>query len=241
MHRRGCYPPPVTARADLRRIAYQAMVDRGLLPELSDAAIAEAHRLAEEARAPAPPDPELRKLRDLRDLRGLLWASIDNDDSLDLDQLSVAEALPAGATRIFVAIADVDSKVRLGSGLDDPPRPNTTSVYPDAQIFPMLPEVLSTDLTSLNEGKERQAIVIEMQVDDDGQVTNGQLYRAVVFTRAKLAYNSVAAWLDGTAAAPPKIVAVAGLADNLRLQDRVAQALRRRRHQRGALDLETLE
>jgi exoribonuclease-2 len=211
------------------------MVDRGLLPELSEAAIAEAHRLAEEARAPALPE------RDLRDLRGLLWASIDNDDSLDLDQLSVAEALPAGATRIFVAIADVDSKVHLGSALDDHARTNTTSVYTDAQIFPMLPEVLSTDLTSLNEGKERQAIVIEMQVDDDGQVTNGQLYRAVVVNRAKLAYNSVAAWLDGTGAAPPKVSAVAGLADNLRLQDRVAQALRRRRHQRGALDLETLE
>ena len=211
------------------------MIDRGLSPELSDAAIAEAHRLAEEARAPAPPD------HDARDLRGLLWASIDNDDSLDLDQLSVAEALPAGGTRIFVAIADVDSKVHLGSALDDHARINTTSVYTDAQIFPMLPEVLSTDLTSLNEARERQAIVIEMQVDEGGQVTNGQLYRAVVVNRAKLAYDSVAAWLDGEAAAPSKVSAVAGLADNLRLQDRVAQALRGRRHQRGALDLETLE
>ena len=211
------------------------MVDRGLLPELSDAAAAEARLLAETARAPAPAPP------DVRDLRGLLWASIDNDDSLDLDQLSVAETLPSGATRILVAIADVDSKVHLGSALDDHASVNTTSVYTDAQIFPMLPEVLSTDLTSLNEGRERQAIAIEMQVDDGGQVTNGQLYRALVVNRAKLAYNSVAAWLDGTAAPPAKVSAVAGLADNLRLQDRVAQALRRRRHQRGALDLETLE
>src|SRR5215831_12878423 len=108
-----CYLPPVTARADLRHIAYQAMVDRGLLPQLSDAAVAEAERLAEAAHEPAPPD------RDARDLRGLLWASIDNDDSLDLDQLSVAQALSSGGARIFVAIADVDSKVPLGSALDD--------------------------------------------------------------------------------------------------------------------------
>ena len=210
------------------------MVDRGLLPEFSDAAIAETRRLADEARAAPPP-------ADARDLRGLLWASIDNDDSMDLDQLSVAEALPSGATKVLVAIADVDTKVHLGSALDDHARVNTTSVYTDAQIFPMLPETLSTDLTSLNEGREREAIVIEMQVDDEGQVTNGTLYRAVVVNRAKLAYNGVAAWLDGAAAAPPKVSAVAGLADNLRLQDRVAQALRRRRHQHGALDLETLE
>jgi len=210
------------------------MVDRGRQPEFSDAAVAETQRLAGEARA-APP------AAGARDLRGLLWASIDNDDSLDLDQLSVAEALPSGATKILVAIADVDTKVRLGSALDDHARINTTSVYTDARIFPMLPETLSTDLTSLNEGREREAIVVEMQVDDDGQVSGGTLYRAVVVNRAKLAYNGVAAWLDGTAAAPPKVSAVAGLADNLRLQDRVAQALRRRRHQHGALDLETLE
>jgi exoribonuclease-2 len=225
----------VTARTDLRHIAYQAMVERGLLPDFSDAALAETRRLADEAAAAPLPAGEAR------DLRSLSWASIDNDDSLDLDQLSVAQALPSGATKILVAIADVDTKVHLGSALDDHARVNTTSVYTDARIFPMLPETLSTDLTSLNEGREREAIVIEMQVDDEGQVTNGTLYRAVVVNRAKLAYNSVAAWLDGRADAPPKISAVAGLADNLRLQDRVAQALRRRRHQRGALDLETLE
>ena len=210
------------------------MIDRGLLPEFSDDARAEAQRLATSA-GNTPPD------RDTRDLRGLLWASIDNDDSLDLDQLSVAEALPSGATKLLVAIADVDVKVRLGSALDDHARTNTTSVYTDAQIFPMLPETLSTDLTSLNEARERHAIVIEMEVAESGEVTSGQLYRAVVVNHAKLAYNSVAAWLDGTAGAPAKVAAVAGLADNLRLQDRVAQALRRRRHERGALDLETLE
>jgi len=210
------------------------MIDRGLLPEFSDAAIAEARRLAEEASAARPADGE-------RDLRGLLWASIDNDDSMDLDQLSVAEALPSGQTKVLVAIADVDAKVGLRSALDEHAGVNTTSVYTDAQIFPMLPEVLSTDLTSLGEGRERQAIVIEMQVDTSGQVTEGHLDRAIVVNRAKLAYGSVAAWLDGQAGAPPKLAAVPGLVDNLRLQDSAAQALRRRRHQRGALELETLE
>jgi VacB/RNase II family 3'-5' exoribonuclease len=219
-------------RSDLQRIATQAMRDGGLEPELSAAALAETRALGPGL---GPADPQVR------DLRGLLWASIDNDDSRDLDQLTVAEALPDGATRIAVAIADVDAKVALGSALDQHARANTTSVYTDARIFPMLPERLSTDLTSLNEGQERLAVVIEMRVTDDGQVTGGELSRAVVVNRAKLAYNGVAAWLEGNAAAPAKVAAVAGLGDNLRLQDRVAQALRARRQQRGALELETLE
>jgi exoribonuclease-2 len=218
-------------RSDLQRIATQAMRDRGLEPEFSAAAMAETQTLGPGI---GPADPQVR------DLRGLLWASIDNDDSRDLDQLTVAEALPDGTTKIAIAIADVDAKVKLGSALDQHARTNTTSVYTDARIFPMLPERLSTDLTSLNEGQERLAIIIEMRVADDGQVTGGELSRAVVVNRAKLAYNSVAAWLEG-AAAPAKLAAVAGLGDNLRLQDRVAQALRARRHQQGALELETLE
>jgi VacB/RNase II family 3'-5' exoribonuclease len=219
-------------RNDLQRIATQAMRDRGLEPELSAAAMAETRALGPGI---GPADPQVR------DLRGLLWASIDNDDSRDLDQLTVAEALPDGTTKIAIAIADVDAKVRLGSALDQHARTNTTSVYTDARIFPMLPERLSTDLTSLNEGQERLAVVVEMRVADDGQVTGGELSRAVVVNRAKLAYNRVAAWLEGNAAPPAKIAAVAGLGDNLRLQDRVAQALRARRQQRGALELETLE
>ena len=219
-------------RSDLQRIATQAMRDGGLEPELSAAAMAETQALGPGL---GPADPQVR------DLRGLLWASIDNDDSRDLDQLTVAEALPDGTTKIAIAIADVDSKVTLGSALDQHARANTTSVYTDARIFPMLPERLSTDLTSLNEGQERLAVIIEMRVTDDGQVTGGELSRAVVVNRAKLAYNGLAAWLEGNAAAPAKLAAVAGLGDNLRLQDRVAQALRARRHQQGALELETLE
>jgi exoribonuclease-2 len=219
-------------RSDLQRIAHRAMLDRGLVPEFSAAEMAEARGLDPGV---GPADPQIR------DLRALLWASIDNDDSRDLDQLTVAEAISPTATRILVAIADVDAKVKRGSALDHHARANTTSVYTDARIFPMLPELLSTDLTSLNEGQERLALVVDMIVDGDGQVTKGELTRAVVVNRAKLAYNAVAAWLEGKSDPPAKLAAVAGLAENLRLQDRVAQALRKRRHQNGALELETLE
>jgi exoribonuclease-2 len=220
--------------SDLQRIARRVMRERGLLPEFSAAEMAEAHRLD---RGLGALDPTVR------DLRGLLWASIDNDDSRDLDQLTVAEALPSGAARIQIAIADVDAKVAQGSALDHHATTNTTSVYTDAETFPMLPELLSTDLTSLNQGQERLAMVVEVVVGADGQIQPGgaRLSRAVVVNQAKLAYNSVAAWLDGSAPPPPRVAEVAGLAENLRLQDRVAQALRRCRQQHGALELETLE
>jgi len=219
-------------RSDLQRIAHRAMLDRGLVPDFSAAEMAEARGLDPGI---GPLDPKTR------DLRGLLWASIDNDDSRDLDQLTVAEAISPAATRILIAIADVDAKVKQGSALDHHARTNTTSVYTDARIFPMLPELLSTDLTSLNEGQERLALVVEMIVDGEGQVTQGELTRAVVVNRAKLAYDAVAAWLEGKSDPPAKLAAVPGLAENLRLQDRVAQALRKRRHAQGALELETLE
>jgi VacB/RNase II family 3'-5' exoribonuclease len=222
-------------RSDLQRIATRAMLDRGLVPEFSAEEMAEARGLN---RGVGAIDPQIR------DLRGLLWASIDNDDSRDLDQLTVAEAISPNATRILIAIADVDAKVKQGSALDHHARTNTTSVYTDARIFPMLPELLSTDLTSLNEGESRLALVVDMIVDGDGEVSEGKLTRAVVVNRAKLAYDAVAAWLEGKSAKsepPAKVSAVAGLAENLRLQDRVAQALRQRRHQHGALELETLE
>jgi VacB/RNase II family 3'-5' exoribonuclease len=221
-------------RSDLQRIARRAMRERGLLPEFSPAEMGEAQRLD---RGIGPLDPATR------DLRALLWASIDNDDSRDLDQLTVAEALPSGSTRIQIAIADVDAKVGRDSALDHHAATNTTSVYTDAQTFPMLPELLSTDLTSLNQGQERLAMVIEVVVGADGQTQagDGQIYRAVVLNKAKLAYNAVAAWLEGSAAAPAELTAVPGLAENLRLQDRIAQLLRQRRLEHGALELETLE
>jgi VacB/RNase II family 3'-5' exoribonuclease len=222
----------VPCRNQLKSIARRAMLQRGLLPDFSADVVAQTSAITKPAAASDP---------SLRDLRSLLWASIDNDDSLDLDQLSVAEQLPGGAVKILVAIADVDAIVKKDSAIDGHARTNTTSVYTAAQIFPMLPEKLSTDLTSLADGKERLANVVEMEVGADGAVGKSDIYRAVVVNRAKLAYNSVAAWLDGTAPAPAPITKVSGLDQNLRLQDRVAQAMKTRRHQQGALSLETIE
>ena len=216
----------------LKSIAHRAMLERNLLPDFSAEVMAQTSSITKPAAASDP---------SLKDLRGSLWCSIDNDDSLDLDQLSVAEQLPNGATKILVAIADVDAIVKKGSAIDDHARTNTTSVYTAAEIFPMLPEKLSTDLTSLADGMERLAFVIEMEVGADGAVGKSNIYRAVVVNRAKLAYNGVAAWLDGTAPAPAPIAKLPGLDQNLRLQDRVAQAMRKLRLQRGALTLETIE
>jgi len=208
------------------------MLERGLLPEFSAAVLAETDTLT---RAAVPSDSACR------DLRGLLWASIDNDDSLDLDQLTVAERLEGGKAKLLVAIADVDALVKQGAAIDGHARTNTTSVYTAAQIFPMLPEKLSTDLTSLGENVERQAIVVEMVVDSEGAISEPAVYPATVQNRAKLAYNAVAAWLEGTAAAPARVLAVEGLAEQLRLQDDLAQRLRRLRARHGALTLEALE
>jgi len=201
---------------DLRGVARKAMVERSLEPDFSDAALAELERLDEAASRGATSG--------LTDLRTPLWVSIDNDDSLDLDQLSVAEALPDGGARIFVAVADVDALVKKGSAIDAHAKANTTSVYTAAQIFPMLPDKLSTDLTSLREGADRAAIVIETRVGPDGALADSSVYRAVVRNHAKLAYNGVA-----------------GVDEQLRLQDRIAQTLRKRRFEHGALSLETLE
>jgi VacB/RNase II family 3'-5' exoribonuclease len=221
-----------SGREQLQSIAHAVMLQRGLLPDFSAAVIAEANAITHAA---APAD------NSIRDLRGLLWASIDNDDSRDLDQLSVAEAMPGGAVKILVAIADVDALVKKDDAIDGHAWTNTTSVYTAAEIFPMLPEKLSTNLTSLAEGQERLAIVIEMTVAADGTVTASDIYRALVVNRAKLAYNSVAAWLEGNGPAPARLAAVPGLDEQLRLQDGAAQALRRVRHAHGALRLETLE
>jgi VacB/RNase II family 3'-5' exoribonuclease len=208
------------------------MLERGLVPDFPLPALAELDAIG---------GPATRRDGQERDLRSLLWCSIDNDDSRDLDQLTVAEPMPDGATRILVAIADVDALVKKASALDDHARQNTTSVYTAAETFPMLPEKLSTDLTSLNHEADRLAIVVEMVVASDGALRSSDVYGATVRSRAKLAYNSVAAWLEGRGPIPPGISSVAGLDENLRLQDRVAQALKSLRHEHGALDLETIE
>ena len=209
------------------------MMERGFLPDFSPAAVAEATALPGAASEPEPGK--------VRDLRGRLWASIDNDDSLDLDQLSVAEPRAAGMGRVLVAIADVDATVPRASAIDAHARTNTTSVYTSVEVFPMLPEKLSTDLTSLRQDVDRLAIVIEMSIQSDGTVGASDVYRAVVRNRAKLAYNAVAAWLDGKGPSPAALRAVPGLEEQLRLQDEIAQGIKRNRHQVGALSLDTIE
>ena len=206
------------------------MIDKGLLPDFSPA----AQKQVESMNAPADDN-------NARDLRELLWCSIDNDDSRDLDQLTVAEDLGSKGVRIMIAVADVDGLVKRGTPVDDHARKNTTSVYTAAKIFPMLPEKLSTDLTSLNENEDRVAMVADIVVGADGSVKSGDVYRAKVRNRAKLAYNSVGMWLEGKAAPPEKVTAVKGLAENLKLQDRTADKMRELRHEHGALELETIE
>ncbi len=218
--------------AILERIAHRAMLERGLLPDFSAEVRAELEAIQK---------PAALNDRPVRDLRDHVWASIDNDDSRDLDQLSVAEALPGDNVKILVAVADVDSLVKNGSAIDEHARHNTTSIYTAARIFPMLPDRLSTDLTSLNFGEERLSIVVEMVIDADGTLQDSDIYRARVTNHAKLAYNSVAAWLDGSGSPPEAIAAVNGLDENLRLQDRTAQRMKNLRHIHGALSLETIE
>ncbi len=218
-------------RAVLQTIARRVMLQRGLLPDFPAEALSELGRIRAAA---ASGDGQVR------DLRGLLWASIDNDDSRDLDQLTVAEAMPGEKIKILVAVADVDAVVKSGSAIDEHARHNTTSVYTAAVIFPMLPERLSTDITSLGFHEDRLAVVAEMVIGGDGSVEDSGLYRACVRNQAKLAYNSVAVWLEG-GPAPAAVAAVAGLGENLRIQDRAAQRMKELRQVHGALSFESLE
>jgi VacB/RNase II family 3'-5' exoribonuclease len=217
-------------RRFLEEIAREAMRDRGFEPDFSRAAEAQVAALS----GPAAPDGR-------RDLRDLIWCSIDNDDSRDLDQLSVVRGNSTGEVTVLVAVADVDALVRRDTPVDQHAAHNTTSVYTGAQIFPMLPERLSTDLTSLNEDEDRNAIVVEYVVTADGLVGASDVYEAVVRNRAKLAYPALGAWLEDTGPMPPKIGDVPGLAENLKQQDRAARALKARRHAMGALTLTTIE
>ena len=215
--------------ADLAVLARQAMLQRGLEPDFPAPAIEQAQRLPGPARDSA-----------IADQSNLLWCSIDNEDSRDLDQLTVCERVSGGSVRIHVAVADVDALVAKGTPVDEHARRNTTSVYTPVRIFPMLPERLSTDLTSLNAQEDRLAIVISYVVGTDGAVSEGEVKRALVRNRAKLDYNS-----RGRMAR--RGVDSSGGSGHARpsgsdpIQYEVAQRLKLRRHQEGALDLETIE
>jgi exoribonuclease-2 len=208
------------------------MVDHGLEPDFPSAAQRQADTMSGPARAADAV---------VRDLRDRPWCSIDDEDSRDLDQLTVTEAVDAEAVRVMVAIADVTAAVAKGSPIDEHAAFNTTSVYTPARIFAMLPERLSTDLTSLAAGEDRLAVVVSFVVQADGGVVEPELFRANVHNKAKLAYESVAGWLEGQGPEPREPPRVPGLDEQLRVQDRVAGALRSRRQERGALDLETIE
>jgi VacB/RNase II family 3'-5' exoribonuclease len=223
---------PTSHRARLRAIAVRVMREHGLDPEFPADARAQVAQLAGPPTATEEP---------VRDLRAMLWCSIDNDDSRDLDQLSVAAPAANGDVRVLVAVADVDAAVRKGSPCDRHAAHNTTSVYTPAIIFPMLPEELSTDMTSLNDGEDRLAIVVELVVAPDGGLRSSDVYGARVRNRAKLAYNSVAAWIEARGPLPEAAARVSGMDEQLRIQDRVAQTLNEARKQRGSLEFETGE
>jgi len=213
--------------------AHAAMVEHGFQPDFPAGTDAELAAIQADSHLPAT--------HGIQDLRHLLWSSIDNDTSKDLDQIEWAEQLPDGRIRVLVGVADVDARVHEGSVIDTHARSETTSVYTGVKVFPMLPSQLSEGVTSLNENEDRVAIVIEICVGDQGFCSNGKVYRALVRNRAQLAYNSVGAWLDGKAEPPAKVAADAKLAAQLKLQDAAAQRMLGTRFQHGALDLETVE
>jgi exoribonuclease-2 len=222
--------PHQSSRADLKAIARRAMVDRGLEPDFSRDALAELEGLS----GPAP-------VEGVKDMRDRPWISIDNDDSRDLDQLSVAQKLQDGAVSVWVAVADVDALVAKSSALDRHAHENTTSVYTAAEIFPMLPEKLSTNWTSLNENEDRVAMVVEMVFENGGRLRSSRIDRAAVRNKAQLAYDSVSVGLEEGRSWPAKAAGTPGVIEQLQLQDRVTQALKELRHEHGALDLETIE
>jgi VacB/RNase II family 3'-5' exoribonuclease len=214
-----------THEIDMVQVARRVVQDNGFLTDLPPGLTA----------AIPPRDPD----EGARDLRGLPWSSIDNEDSRDLDQIEVAERLKDGSIRILVGIADVDALVAKSSPIDQYAGANTTSLYTGVHIFPMLPEQLSTDRTSLlADGRDRLAVITEIVVRSDGSLDDGatKIYVATVQNHAKLVYERVGAWLEGHGNPPP-----ATIADQVTLQDEAAQRLRALRHQHGALDLETIE
>ncbi len=220
-------------RIRLKSIAHRAMLEHGLVPDFSKEVLAELNKIKEPATIP--------EKAGLVDMRSLLWCSLDNDDSRDLDQLAAAEAMGNGRVKILIAIADVDAVVKKDSAIDQHAQQNTTSVYTASEIFSMLPEKLSTDITSLNFECDRLAVVVEIEIADDGSVVNSAFYKAIVRNKARLSYNSVAAWLNKKESMPKGIASVKGMEESLRLQDATAQKMKLLRHMHGALVFETIE
>src|SRR5215469_17000633 len=218
---------------DLQATAKQVMQEHGFNPDFPTDVTTQLASLNSQS--------QLVPGKDVRDLRNLLWSSIDNDTSRDLDQIEVAEPVSNGDVRVLVGIADVDAYVSKQTPIDQHAARETTTVYTGVRNFPMLPEQLSTGTTSLLENQDRPAVVIEFVADSDGSVKSSDVYHAIVRNKAQLQYNSIGSWLEGSAAAPPKVAASAELQQQLKLQDEVAQKLKTQRYQHGALNLQTDE
>jgi exoribonuclease II len=216
---------------DLREVARKTMIDAGFDPDPGAGVASEIAKIG------TRPDTGAK----LTDLRGLLWSSVDNDDTRDLDQLEFAEDAGGGDSRLMIAIADVDAEAPKGSAIDLHAQSQTTTVYTGAVIFPMIPLELSAGATSLFEGADRKSIVIDMIVGSDGTVRSGTLHRALVNNKAQLTYSTVGDWLDSNTPIPDKVAKIAGLEAQLRLQAKIAKALRETRMQNGALEIETVE
>jgi VacB/RNase II family 3'-5' exoribonuclease len=219
---------------DLQATAKQIMLAHGFEPDFPPQV---PQQLADLKAHP----PQAVPGGDVRDLRNLLWSSIDNDTSRDLDQIEVAERLPNGDIKVSIGIADVDAFVPKHSPIDEHAATETTSVYTGVRIFPMLPEELSTGATSLLENADKLSVVIEYTVNAAGSVGSSKVYRAIVRNKAQLAYNAVGGWLEGTGPAPAKVAAFPELQAQLKLQDEAAQALKNQRYKNGALNIETNE
>jgi VacB/RNase II family 3'-5' exoribonuclease len=219
------------AHFNLVAAAHAAMLEHGFQPDFPQGTDKELAAILSDDSLP----------EGLTDLRSLLWSSIDNDTSKDLDQIEWAEKLADERIRVLVGVADVDARVHLGSVIDKHAQSETTSVYTGVKVFPMLPAELSEGATSLNENEDRAAIVIEYCVDASGAASDGKAYRALARNRAQLAYPSVGAWLEEHGEAPAKVAADAKLAAQLKLQDEAARRMVGARFQHGALDIESIE
>jgi exoribonuclease-2 len=217
----------------LAQRAHQTMIENGFEPEFSSAVWEQMKRIEDAGEPAANPA--------IKDLRSLLWSSIDNASSRDLDQIEWAERLPNGDIRVLVGIADVDVLVPKNSPIDEHAAQNTVTVYTESKIFPMLPEQLSTGMTSLNEGDDRLAVVADMTVKESGDVPESTFYRALVCNRAKLAYESLGDWLDNDGKAPGPLESIPGLKDQIELQREAAKRLAAYRLTKGALEFESIE
>lgn len=223
-----------SAQIDLESVARKVMVEHGFTPDFPPAVQQQVAALKSHLPFPAPGS-------NFRDMRHLLWSSIDNDTSKDLDQVEVSEQLTNGDVRVLVGIADVDVDVPRGSPIDDHAESQATTVYTGVRNFSMIPEMLSTGLTSLLENQDNAAIIIEFVVATDGAILSSDLYRALIRNKAQLTYNAVGAWLEGQNPPPPKVAASTELQAQLRTQNAVAQVLRKQRYENGALNIETIE